>query len=138
MDQPILFYDWAPTGFFGQVRFTRLKEPKYKEACWKTMKDLTNTKPCGSAAPSVNLRFGVTTDIPDNDAIVAVMSKVKYRLVAFNKIIAEISDTKKAPARSPRNTLKNKPPSGPNGAHQTPPRKVRDSLNNLHTRWNGL
>jgi glycine betaine/proline transport system substrate-binding protein len=96
---PILFYYWAPTGFLGKYDFTRLEEPKYNEACWKTIKDLTNTKPCGSASPSTDLKFGVTTDIADNDAIVSVMSKVQYPLAAFNKVIVEISDAKKAPAQ---------------------------------------
>jgi glycine betaine/proline transport system substrate-binding protein len=107
--QPILFYYWAPTGFLGKYDFTRLEEPKYNEACWKTIKDLTNTKPCGSMAPSVDLKFGVTTDIADSDAIIAVMSKVKYSLASFNKVIAEISDTKKAPAEVALNFLKKKP-----------------------------
>jgi glycine betaine/proline transport system substrate-binding protein len=107
--QPILFYYWAPTGFLGKYDFTRLEEPKYNEACWKTIKDLTNTKPCGSMAPSTDLKFGVTTDIADSDAIIGVMSKVKYSLASFNKVIAEISDTKKAPAEVALNFLKKKP-----------------------------
>jgi glycine betaine/proline transport system substrate-binding protein len=126
--QPILFYYWAPTGFLGKYDFTRLEEPKYNEACWKTIKDLTNTKPCGSAAPSVDLKFGITTDIADNDAIVAVMSKVKYPLSAFNKIIAEISETKKAPAQVAKEYLKEQTAIWTKWVSADAAKKIQDSL----------
>jgi glycine betaine/proline transport system substrate-binding protein len=126
--QPILFYYWAPTGFLGKYDFTRLEEPKYNEACWKTIKDLTNTKPCGSAAPSVDLKFGITTDIADNDAIVSVMSKVKYPLSAFNKIIAEISETKKAPAQVAKEYLKEQTAIWTKWVSPDAAKKIQDSL----------
>ena len=126
--QPILFYYWAPTGFLGKYDFTRLEEPKYNEACWKTIKDLTNTKPCGSAAPSTDLKFGVTTDIADNDAIIAVMSKVKYSLAGFNKIISEISETKKAPAVIAKEYLKEQGATWTKWVSPEAAKKIQDSL----------
>jgi len=97
--QPILFYYWAPTGFMARYDFVRLEEPKYNEACYKTLIDEKNPKPCGSATPSTNLRFGVSNTLPANDAINALLTKVQFPLAFFNKVISEISDAKKPVAQ---------------------------------------
>jgi len=97
--QPIVFYYWAPTGFISRFDFTRLEEPKYNEACYKTLTDANNKAPCGSASPSTDLRFGVSTQIADNDAVNVLLSKVQFPLSYFNKVISEISDAKKPVAQ---------------------------------------
>ncbi|MDX2004356.1 MAG: ABC transporter substrate-binding protein [Meiothermus sp.] len=93
--QPIVFYYWAPTGFMSRFDFTRLEEPRFNEACFKTLTDASNSRPCGSATPSTNLKFGVSNTIPANDAINGLLSKVQFPLAFFNRVISEISDAKK-------------------------------------------
>ena len=97
--QPILFYYWAPTGFMARYNFIRLDEPKYNEACWKTISDAAAKNPCPSASPSTDLRFGVSTAIAANDAINNMLSKVSFPLDFFNKVIAEVSIEKKSVAQ---------------------------------------
>ena len=93
--QPVAFYYWAPTGFMSRFDLTKLEEPKYNDACYKTLQDAANKTPCGSGSPSTDLRFGVSTKIADGDAVLTMLSKVQFPLAFFNKVISEISDAKK-------------------------------------------
>ena len=96
---PIVFYYWGPTGFLARFDFTKLEEPKYNADCYKTLQDANNKAPCGSASPSTDLRFGVSSKIAANDSISGLLSKVQFDLGYFNKVISEVSDSKKPVAQ---------------------------------------
>jgi glycine betaine/proline transport system substrate-binding protein len=103
--RPIVFYYWAPTGFMARFNFTRLEEPAFNETCWRTLTDPNHPRPCGSASPSTNLRFGVSNTLPADDAINALLSRVQFPLAFFNQVIAEISIARKPVAQVAREFL---------------------------------
>lgn len=126
--QPVAFYYWAPTGFMSRFDLTRLEEPKYNEKCYKTLQDANEKNPCGSASPSTDLRFGVSTAIADNDAVIALLKKVQFPLSFFNKVISEVSDAKKPVEQVAKEFLMEKADMWTKWVPADVAKKVQDSL----------
>jgi glycine betaine/proline transport system substrate-binding protein len=103
--RPIFFYYWAPSGLMARFDVTRLEEPEFNEACWSTLMDPNHPRPCGSAYPSINLRFGVSSTLPADDVINDLLSQVQFPLAFFNQILAEIGIYRKPVAQVAREFL---------------------------------
>lgn len=88
--KPVLFYYWNPTALMGRYKFIRLEEPAYTKACWDTLSDQNNNKPCGTAFPEVEIQVGLSRSFHDADPVLAALfSKINMPLDVLNKLLAE-------------------------------------------------
>ncbi|HEY4317772.1 MAG TPA: ABC transporter substrate-binding protein [Herbaspirillum sp.] len=93
--KPLLFYYWAPTPLMGRFKFIKLQEPAYNEACFKTLADKNQSKPCGSAAPEAVIRAGVSKAFGDGDPVLrGFLEKFSVPLDLLNATLAEMSEQK--------------------------------------------
>ena len=108
--KPLLFYYWAPTPLMGKFKFVKLQEPAYNEACFKTLADKDQAKPCGSAAPEAVVRAGVSNAFGDGDPVLrAFLEKFSVPLPLLNQTLANMSDKKLDARQAARDFLKRHP-----------------------------
>lgn len=93
--RPVLFYYWSPAGLMGKYKFSRLAEPDYNEACWKTLQNATTDAACGSATPVTKLMVGVSTPFAkEAPELVGFLSKLQLQGPLLNTIIADMNERK--------------------------------------------
>lgn len=103
--KPLLFYYWGPTPLMGKFKLSKLQEPAYNEACFKTLADKNHPEPCGSAAPEAVIQSGVSRNFHDSDPVLsAFLAKFNVPLDLLNRALADMSD-KKLPARQAAQTF---------------------------------
>jgi glycine betaine/proline transport system substrate-binding protein len=108
--KPLLFYYWAPTPLMGKLKFIKLQEPAYNEACFKTLADKNQAHPCGSAAPEAVIRAGVSKAFGDGDPVLrGFLEKFNVPLDLLNKTLADMSDRKLDPRQAAQGFLKQHP-----------------------------
>jgi glycine betaine/proline transport system substrate-binding protein len=108
--KPLLFYYWAPTPLMAAFKFVRLQEPAYNEACFKTLADKDQAKPCGSAAPPAMIRAGVSRKFGEGDPVLrAFLEKFTLPLDLLNPTLAAMRDKKQDPRLVARAFLKQHP-----------------------------
>ncbi|TJZ73000.1 glycine betaine ABC transporter substrate-binding protein [Chitiniphilus eburneus] len=91
--QPVLFYYWSPTALMGKYRFIQLTEPAYNEACFKTLTDRNQAKPCGSAAPEAVIQAGVSRVFHDADPVlIDFLGKFNVPLPLLNAALAGMAN----------------------------------------------
>lgn len=93
--KPILFYYWNPTPLMGRFKFVKLHEPAYNDACWKTLADKTNPRPCGSASPPADIEAGVSRAFHDGaPELVAMLGKFNIPIDLLNRLLGEQAEQK--------------------------------------------
>jgi glycine betaine/proline transport system substrate-binding protein len=96
VDRPVLFYYWYPAALTaGHFSFVRLEEPAYNDACWKTIANPVDPKPCGSAFKNTPLLIGVSTPFAnENPALVALLEKVQLSGEQLSKALFRMTEKK--------------------------------------------
>lgn len=94
VDKPVLFYYWYPAALTAsQFRFVRLKEPAHNEACWKTIANPADPKPCRSAFKSTPLLAGVSTPFAkENPELVKLLEKVQLSGDQLSKALFRMTE----------------------------------------------
>ncbi|HWZ48673.1 MAG TPA: ABC transporter substrate-binding protein [Herbaspirillum sp.] len=108
--KPLLFYYWGPTPLMGKFKFVKLVEPAYNEACFKTLTDKDQPKPCGSAAPEAVIRVGVSRVFGDGAPVLrGFLDKFNVPLDLLNKTLAHMSDSRLDARQAAQDFLKQHP-----------------------------
>ncbi|MDB5989156.1 MAG: transporter substrate-binding protein [Herbaspirillum sp.] len=108
--KPLLFYYWGPTPLMGKFKLVKLVEPAYNEACFKTLTDKDQPKPCGSAAPEAIIRVGVSRAFGDGEPVLrGFLDKFNVPLDLLNKTLADMSDNKLEARQAAQDFLKRHP-----------------------------
>lgn len=94
VDKPVLFYYWYPAALTAsQFRFVRLEEPAYNDACWKTITNPAEPKPCGSAFKNTPLLVGVSTPFAnENPELVKLLEKVQLSGEQLGKALFRMTE----------------------------------------------
>lgn len=88
--RPVLFYYWSPTAMMGRYKFIRLEEPAFSQACWETLTNPNNGKPCGTVNPPNRLRVGVSRVFHDADPVLrALFEQINVPVDLLNAMLAE-------------------------------------------------
>ncbi|WP_438391845.1 glycine betaine ABC transporter substrate-binding protein [Caballeronia sp. DA-9] len=124
--KPIVFYYWAPSTILGRFKTVKLEEPKFNEACWKTINSSKDATPCGSASPATTLEIVTSTEFGKGaPELLATLKKVSFPIDSINNILAKMS-ADKIPARDAAiGYLK----SHPEAVKQWVPEAVADRVN---------
>jgi len=96
--QPILFYYWQPAGLMAKYKFYKIAQDPFDKKCWDAIVS-GKGEPCSSDFLRARLSVAVSAPFANrNPDIMAFFDKLQFEPSLLNRMILEMSETRKSGA----------------------------------------
>jgi glycine betaine/proline transport system substrate-binding protein len=96
--RPILFYYWQPAGLMAKYKFYKIEQDPFDQKCWDAIVS-GKGQPCSS--DFLRARLSVAVSVPfanRNPGIMAFFEKLQFEPPLLNRMILEMTETRKSGA----------------------------------------
>jgi ABC-type proline/glycine betaine transport system permease subunit/ABC-type proline/glycine betaine transport system substrate-binding protein len=106
---PILFAYWSPSSIVGRFKLTKLDEPPWNEACWKSLTSVRAEHKTACGYPPAKVSYGVSAPFAQAaPEIIEVLEKATFPLDEVNRSLSRLAETHASPAAMAADFIKNR------------------------------